>query len=269
MTHMDWRGEGCAAAEARAAGLLADVRRVARRAHDLQVRPWVSLALFGVVVLLGVDTFGGVGGRPTRVRCGGVPRSWMCDAPRGASGAVHGAVSQSTTTTTIIITLSARAPTAMALGQHWWYWSVAIAAAALIVVCLRRRRRTCSSSLLRWYLVATGGALAVQIACSASGWSPATAGVLGVACALGTSATAERDPAVLGAASVVLASVVVSRCSPPAAPLRAVLPVASAVRLVVGTALVAVGGVVRRRHTRGDPRRVQQRPPALSQAMGE
>jgi len=88
--------------------------------------------------------------------------------------------------------------------------------------------------------------------------------VLGVACTLGTSATAERDPAVLGAASVVLASVVVSRCSPPAAPLRAVLPVASAVRLVVGTALVAVAGVVRRRHTRGDPRRVQQRPSALS-----
>ena len=157
----------------------------------------------------------------------------------------------------------------MALGQHWWYWSAAITAVALVVVGLHRRHRTSSPRLLRWYLLVIGGALAVQIGCSASGWSPATAGMLGVACALGTSATAERDPTVLGAATVVLASAVVLRYSPAMAPLRAVLPAASAVRLAVGITLVTVAGVLRWRHTRRDPRDGQPDASPLSQAMGK
>jgi hypothetical protein len=262
---MHWHREGCGGTEASTADLLADLCRVVRRAHDLQVRAWASLALFGVVLLLGVDTLAGVEGRPTRVRCASLPRGWMCHAPRGASGAVHAVVLQGTTT----ITLGGRAPEAMALGQHWCYWSAAITAVALVVVGLHRRHRTSSPRLLRWYLLVIGGSLAVQIACSASGWSPATAGVLGVAWALGTSAAAERDPTVLGAATVVLASVVVVRHLPAMAPLRTVLPAASAVRLAVGIALVAVAGVLRWRHTRRDPRDGQPDASPLSHAMGE
>jgi hypothetical protein len=259
------RGVSRGVGAARAASLLADVRRVARRAHDLQVRSWVSLALFGVLVLLSVDVLGAGGGRPVRVRCAGVPGGWVCQLPRGASGVVHSVEAQGTT----VIALSARAPVVQGLGQDWWYWSVAVPAGTLILVVLRRRRDLSSPCLLRWHLIAAGGALAIQIVCRAVGWSPAAAGVFAVAFVLGTMATADRAPAVLGTAGVLMASVVVARCASSIPPLRSVLPVGSALRLAVGLTMVGAAGLLRWCHLRGGPRRFEQRPSPLQQSMGE